>query len=106
MYINPKEMTTTESVVNEPREISNRHWTVGGTFVTNFSLDQREIYEEAIKRHADPLLVIEERPCPPCPQEYGHALHWRNNDVKWDLSPFWRVFDAVRAERKSKDDPR
>lgn len=69
----------------------------GGTFITNFGEEERPAYEEALRRHGDPQLVIR-GPSASWPFEGGGSLH----DLaarRRELGSFWRVFDAVKAER-------
>jgi hypothetical protein len=67
------------------------HFTEGGTGVTNFDIEQKEIYESAVKEYGDDNIYIG----PPFGRLKSHgnylALH-APTDYK-DLSKFWRIFD-------------
>ena len=74
----------------------------GGTFITNFSEEMRPVYEAAIKRHGDPMLVIREWVQPPHRRsvmgQTGGSLHDLTAQRR-ELGPFWRIFEAIRDER-------
>lgn len=80
------------------REITLGHKHDGGTGITNFPEEQAAIYREAIRLHGDASLVVDER-------DYmgGHDGYFSLHDLSTerapygDLSPFWRVYDLVKA---------
>lgn len=82
------------------KDAVNLHWTEGGTGVTNFSVEQRPIYELAIKLHGDKRLVICDEPMGRfCKTEDYASLHFilTKQDSSHDLSRFWSVFEVCKA---------
>jgi hypothetical protein len=77
--------------------IINSHWTKGGTGVTNFGVEERPLYEAAIKEYGKPYLVIHDEPMegPALPDSL--SLH-NVRGKRGDLSDFWEIFWRLRAE--------
>lgn len=73
------------------------HWTKGGEGVTNFSKEDRRLYELAIAEYGDSAIYISDEGVYPCG---GPCLA----DAKpcRDLSAFWRVFDTIKLREKDK----
>ena len=87
-------------MINDPLQmgLDFRHWTEGGTAITNFGPDEFDRYIEAIQRFGDrDLVVSDSRFGWTMGKLPGGSLH----DIarRGDLSPFWRVFEKVRTER-------
>ena len=80
------------------RSLDMRHWTDGGTAVTNFSPRLTPIYEAALVEWGDDGLVI----CSVGMPGYGQGHIRRDmsslHDLKGGrcLSPFWRIFERLR----------
>lgn len=82
--------------------VIHKHWTHGGTGITNFDKPVRPIYEAAIKEYGDPSLLVVDKPFPGMNGCYNawmeakmHSLHRVGRGG--DLSGFWRVFEALKA---------
>ena len=71
--------------------------------LTNFDASERPIYEEAIRRYGDDSLYIGVA-MPPMGSHVplaGDLALRRDRSIKTgDLSPFWRIFEQVRAEHR------
>jgi len=107
------------------RPIAFWHWTEGGTMVTNFSEEDRPIYETAVKEFGDPYLVVHTRSVLNGKEtDYGGSLHdvaprellRRQSELisepgialffdmasrghpSRDLSKFWALFDVARGD--------
>ena len=87
--MNPKQAT---------ESLSDKHWTNGGTGITNFPKEDFPIYIEAIQRFGDKNLVVSDEPFGPMRGQPGGSLH--DLDQLRSLGPFWRVFEQVYAEIK------
>lgn len=76
-------------------------WPDGGDALTNFTPDQRPIYEEAIARYGDGSLYIGKPTREGLPNWFALRQRGRRSDNCQDLSAFWRVFEAVKAEHEA-----
>jgi hypothetical protein len=87
------------------KNIIMKHWTEGGTGVTNFQPDRLPIFREAVRRYGDPTLIVLDEAMPPAPKNYGGSLHCVA--MRWsgmlDLSPFWCVYEEVANEGKGRN---
>ena len=78
-----------------------KHWTEGGTGVTNFSPDKFDLYKESVRLYGDPSLIVCDQAYPPAPPSYGGSLHWLKHKntttgyVHFDLSAFWELFRDI-----------
>jgi len=79
-----------------------KHWTQGGTGVTNFDKAERAKYQAAIEANGDPEVVIVDEPIPgqggywsPRMKETMHSLHHVGR--RKNLSAFWRTFRGEQA---------
>lgn len=78
-----------------------KHIHQGGTAITNFGIEQRPIYEVALKFYGKDDLVIGA----PMPSMYGHdlfapclALHSTTaGQFPEGISDFWAIFTPIRA---------
>lgn len=75
------------------KKIINRHWREGGTGVTNFSENERYLYEKVVRQYGAPDFVVTKDPMPPMSPSTGGALHYLGD--KMDLSDFWKYFRSV-----------
>jgi len=82
--------------------MNSKHWTEGGTFVTNFQLHRLPIFKEAIKRYGDDKIIACDYSESPAPRDYGGCLHdtrTRSEGASTPcLSAFWKIFKEVEAE--------
>lgn len=76
--------------------LDSRHWTMGGTFVTNIGAERMPALREAVRRFGDSKIVLLEESQEPAPSDYGGCLHHLNR--RGDLSDFWDVVDSVDKE--------
>lgn len=97
--------TTVITTVQEVDVLIMRHWSEGGTGVTNFDKPNLPIYLEAIRRYGDRNLIVV--PAPFIPSHFAtlpasetaylkekyFSLH-RFHRVG-DLGAFWRIFESV-----------
>ena len=75
------------------KQIYGKHWSKGGTGVTNFNKEDRWIYERAIDIYGDPKLEIGS----PIGLLVGCTTHLAlYYSTHGDLSKFWRIYDDVR----------
>lgn len=74
------------------------HWTDGGNGVTNFNIEDLEIYTGSIELYENDILYIGE----PMPPLYGSEkyLALRLKSDAGDLSGFWKIFNNIKAKRK------
>lgn len=80
--------------------VDSPHWARGGTGVTNFQREEVELYKTAIQQFGDPQLVLSRLPMQPhCHSDY--SLHDLSEGR--DLTPFWNVFDRVKASAANAD---
>ena len=71
-----------------------RHKHNGGTGISNFSTEERHIYEQAIQESGDKFLCIGR----PIGGHKGYlALHDKSPTTR-DLAFFWRILDKIEAE--------
>lgn len=84
------------------KEFVFTHMNQGGTFITNFSTERKAVFVEAIRRFADPKVVLCEKSSPAWPNG-GGSLHVM--DGRRDLSDFWRVFYQAEKDLAGKPDP-
>lgn len=79
--------------------IKAEHFGCGGSGVTNFDVKQFPLYEEAVRRFGNPLLVVSQHPMPVHGRYYDSmgSLHWLGLQRR-DLSDFWQIFEAVKKE--------
>lgn len=79
-----------------------KHWTKGGTALTNFPETDRAVYEEAALRFGDPRLSVErERMEAPVGDSDGGSLHVLtfNSAERVEVAQgFWPVFYHVQNE--------
>lgn len=76
------------------KEIVYKHWTSGGTGVTNFYPFWLPFYQKVTERYGNSDLVAVDRPIEPFPFGDG-SLH--NLGERFDLSGFWRLFEDMWA---------
>jgi hypothetical protein len=72
-----------------------KHWTQGGTALTNFAFNRMPVFFEAVKRYGSVEYQVALQSFPPCPSNYGGSLHYFGTG---DCSPFWKFFEEVDAE--------
>ena len=75
--------------------LDSRHWTNGGTFVTNIGADRMPVLREAVHRFGDNKIVLLEESQEPAPADYGGCLHHLE---RGDLSDFWDEVDSIDKE--------
>lgn len=81
------------------KKIIFKHWTEGGTGVTNFELSQLDFYKKVVKEFGDSELVVVDKAFKtesgytPC--GYG-LLHNLRDTGKIDLSDFWALFYLLK----------
>ena len=78
--------------------LSDKHWTEGGTAITNFPEEDFPIYIEAIQRFGDNDLIVSDQPFGPMRGMPGGSLH--DLSRLCSLSPFWKVFEQVHREMR------
>jgi hypothetical protein len=79
-----------------------KHWTKGGTLVTNFSKEHLDIYAEAVKEYNSPHLVIAAPSSPHISGAMGlHDLRGKQGD----LSGFWELWRCIEAEKQPDPTP-
>lgn len=81
---------------------SSRHWTYGGTGITNFDAKQLEQYQAAIMQHGDKDMKVSDVPMTDTGYEGLMSLH----DMKGrrDLSSFWNVFQSLKPANDESSD--
>jgi len=87
------------------KAIDLKHWTDGGTGVTNFEENEMPLYEKAIKRFGDTELVVSDKPIE-AKVPYKILLKMKlcsfhNLKENHDLSDFWKVFKQVKSENEN-----
>ena len=98
-------MSAKDTNAAELQALDSRHWTDGGSGLTNFSAHQFSVYIEAVRRHGNPKFVVS------CTRMLGRgrdmeggSLHYlgkfRCEDGSEACSAFWRTFDVVKVEMK------
>ena len=104
---------TTSNVESAPavavqRVVSHRHWTDGGTALTNFDPKDEAKYLSAIEAHGDPAYVVVRAPM----DKRGsiatdYSLHYLDMPTKRSSSPFWetcrKVANAPDQGRRAND---
>ena len=78
----------------------NAHWTLGGTGITNFGIEQLAHYKKAIEVYNDKNLYIElnamDQLVKPGIVVNMYSLHCKIKECP--LPTFWKVFEALRGE--------
>ena len=83
-----------------------QQWTKGGTGITNFSMNEFDLYNEAVFRYGNKDIVVSTIPMPPLKPGQGGSLH--NVGKGGDMSAFWFVFKCVKEGAyfpNKQDDP-
>lgn len=75
-----------------------KHWTQGGTGITNFHVNERKFYSAVIEEYGDDNIFIGPPLEPLHKSKNILALH----STLHDLSAFWTVFAKVRTSLKEK----
>ena len=77
------------------KTLVHRHFSEGGTGITNLSQERRAHFEKVLKAYGDPNLVLSSESLDGHPG-FGGSLH----DVygSRDLSDFWHFVEAFKAE--------
>jgi hypothetical protein len=70
-----------------------KHWTNGGTAITNFDVADKELYEKAIAEYGDETLYISNDILCADFSEKGTMLCLHHNSQNHDLSDFWKLFN-------------
>ena len=76
------------------------HFSEGGNGVTNFTIDQINLYCQAIEEYGDGRLYVGEPIPAPCDMTNIKALRVRDSEMV-DLSGFWRVFNELKNSMKT-----
>ncbi len=76
-------------------KIIMKHWTEGGTCVTNFTPDRLPIFQEAVRQYGNPDFIVIEEAIQPAPKDYGGSLHVGGGFR--DISPFWDLYRELEA---------
>lgn len=83
-------------------QLIHKHWTEGGTGVTNTDADQLPIYQEAVRRYGNrnghQLVMSDLSMSPKCGGLSLHDLSFLDRTRKGSLDEFWAIFDRVRKE--------
>jgi hypothetical protein len=92
--------------VNIQAKLDMRHWTDGGTGVTNFPPEREPIYIKAIEKFGDEGLILVSTGIPAKGSTYLQPYFCSLHDTKGnrDLSDFWDVFDEVKKNTPSRSD--
>lgn len=83
------------------KNLTQYHWTSGGTGVTNFDRNKLDLYRQAVELYDDDNLVISETGMSPWPR--GCSLH-DLSDVRRDLSDFWAIYRILCGDWPYYDD--
>lgn len=85
-------------MLNDPQK--SKHWTNGGTGITNFSLKEMSFYYKVVTEFGDPTIFTSPIPI----DEYSsnsiimgslHAI-----GCPKDLSPFWALYYKMKLEEE------
>lgn len=79
-----------------------KHWTVGGTGITNFDIEDIEIFEKACKEFNDPETFVVKQPCISNDfQEnsinYLFENYYSLHSSQRDLSEFWKIQRRIKT---------
>jgi len=98
--MNPNDNAESGKAVLLERVVSHRHWTDGGTALTNFDPKDEPKYLAAIEEHGDPAYVVVRAPMDKrgsIPTDY--SLHYLDMPTKRSSSPFWETWRKVANEK-------
>jgi hypothetical protein len=77
-----------------------KHWTQGGTGITNFHVNKEKLYSAAIEEYGDDNIFVGPPLEPLHTSKNTLALHSYTTD---SLSSFWEIFYQVRTSLKEKE---